>query len=271
MSHLGKFNFKKIILLAGLPRTGSTLLSNILAQNKIFHIEGNSALCQLMWDAKQSCDTTAAQQLKGNNKLELVKNNILKSIPNSYYPNTSDKIIIDKCRPWVSLPNMELAKEYIDPNIKTIIAVRPLDKVVASYANILFNNGYKEDVYNKLLSVDDEVIINSFVSTYQAANQKNNNYFFYSYDNLISNTEKVIKNIYKFLDLKVYKHNITKINQTVFENDSFYNLKGMHDIRDTIKIKKNPVVLPEWVKIKCDEMTLALYNKIKENNHGTFC
>ena len=259
-------------MLAGLPRTGSTLLSNILAENKKFYIEGNSAVCQLMWDAKQSCDTTAAQQLEGNNKLELVKTNILKSILNSYYPNTTDKIIIDKCRPWVSLPNMKLAKEYIDPNIKTIIAVRPLDEVVASYAKILFNNGHKEDVYDNLLSVTNETIIGSFTSTYYAANQKNNNnYFFYSYDKLVNDTPNLLKNLYTFLDIKNYNHKLTKIKQTVFENDSFYNLIGMHDIRKTIEVQKNPVVLPEWVKIKCDEMTLALYSKIEENNYGTFC
>lgn len=259
-------------MLAGLPRTGSTLLSNILAQNKIFHIEGNSALCQLMWDAKQSCDVTAAQQLEGNGKLELVKNNILKSIPSSYYPNTSDKIIIDKCRPWVSLPNMKLAKEYIDPNIKTIIAVRPLDEVVASYVKILFSNGYKEDVYDKLLSMDNETIINSFAATYHAANQKNNNaYFFYSYDKLVNDTNNLLNSLYEFLNLKNYNHKLINIDQTVFENDSFYNLEGMHKIRKTIKIEKNPIVLPKWVKLRCDEMTAALYSKIEENKYGTFC
>ena len=265
-------NFKEIVLLAGLPRTGSTLLSNILAENKKFFIEGNSALCQLMWDAQQSCDITAVQQLVGNNKLELVKNNILKSIPNSYYPNTTDKIIIDKCRPWVSLPNMKLAKEYLHPNIKTIIAVRPLDEILASYAKILFNNGYKEEVYDNLLSANNETIINSFASTYHAANQENNNnYFFYSYDKLINDTQNLLKNLYTFLNVKNYTHKLTEIKQTVFENDSFYNLRGMHDIRKTIKIQKNSVVLPEWVKLKCDEMTSALYGKIEENKYGTFC
>lgn len=60
--------FKKMVLLAGLPRTGSTLLSNILAQNSNIHIESNSALCQVMWDTKISCEENASEQLKGAGK-----------------------------------------------------------------------------------------------------------------------------------------------------------------------------------------------------------
>ena len=42
-------------MLSGLPRTGSTLLSAILYQNPKIHAEGNSGLCQLMWDLEVSC------------------------------------------------------------------------------------------------------------------------------------------------------------------------------------------------------------------------
>ncbi len=43
-------NKKNFYFISGLPRTGSTLLSSILYQNPLIHTEGNSALCQLMWD-----------------------------------------------------------------------------------------------------------------------------------------------------------------------------------------------------------------------------
>ncbi len=58
----------EIVLLSGLPRTGSTLLQNILVQNTKIHAEGNSGLCQIMWDSKISCEQNAVQQLIGAGK-----------------------------------------------------------------------------------------------------------------------------------------------------------------------------------------------------------
>ena len=68
----------KFVALSGLPRSGSTLLSSILSQNINIHAEGNSAICQLMWDAQCSVLGTANQQLIASNKIdvgiELIKN-----------------------------------------------------------------------------------------------------------------------------------------------------------------------------------------------------
>ena len=74
----------KFVLLAGLPRTGSTLLSNMLAQNDRFHVEGNSGLCQIMWDVQECCDENCAVQVRANNKLDSVKSNIISELPNLY-------------------------------------------------------------------------------------------------------------------------------------------------------------------------------------------
>jgi len=60
---------KKFFFISGLPRTGSTLLSSILYQNPLIHAEGNSALCQLMWDNYISCLCNSKEQLIANNKL----------------------------------------------------------------------------------------------------------------------------------------------------------------------------------------------------------
>jgi hypothetical protein len=59
---------KKIIALSGLPRSGSTLLSSILSQNIDIHAEGNSAVCQLMWDMEVSCNTSGQEQIKANKR-----------------------------------------------------------------------------------------------------------------------------------------------------------------------------------------------------------
>jgi hypothetical protein len=59
---------KNFVMMCGLPRTGSTLLSSILNQNPLIHAEGNSAVCQLMWDMEVSCNTSGQEQIKANKR-----------------------------------------------------------------------------------------------------------------------------------------------------------------------------------------------------------
>ena len=49
---------KRIYYLAGLPRTGNTLLSSILNQNPKIHMTPNSMLCQMAWNIYQIKQTT---------------------------------------------------------------------------------------------------------------------------------------------------------------------------------------------------------------------
>ena len=88
-----------MVLLAGCLEQAHTL-SNILAQNPSIHIESNSALCQVMWDAKVSCEENANEQLVGARKQLSFKRDLLESIPKTYYPDAANKIVFDKCRPW---------------------------------------------------------------------------------------------------------------------------------------------------------------------------
>jgi hypothetical protein len=47
---------QQFAVFCGLPRTGSTLLINLLMQNPNIHGEGASLLCELMWQTQQMCD-----------------------------------------------------------------------------------------------------------------------------------------------------------------------------------------------------------------------
>ena len=256
--------FKKMVLLAGLPLTGSTLLSNILAQNSNIHIESNSALCQVMWDAKVSCEEHASEQLKGAGKHLSFKKSLLKSIPETYYPDAKNKVVFDKCRPWVNQFNINMARSYIDQNIRSIVMVRPMEEVVASYARIYFkNNG--ETPYEKILTHGNHVLMGSFSATLEAAKAKDPSFLFVSYSDLIKNTQAVLSRIYAHIEEEQFIHNTQKVDQVVFEDDDSNNMNGMHDIRSKIQRQLNPVVLPDWVMKRCKELTEALYSELDYN------
>jgi hypothetical protein len=257
----------KLVLLAGLPRTGSTLLQNILIQNPEIETEGNSALCQVMGDAIISCEQNASPQLIGVGKDISFKKSLLQNIPNIYYPDFKNKVVIDKSRLWASEPNISMAREYISKDVKAIVMYRPIEEIVASFAK-LYPEDRREFVYASLLN-DTSDFFRELYSTYEAKNSNDPNFLFVSYDDITLNTEKTLSDIYKHIGLNRFIHNTRVINQTVFEDDERNNVApGMHIIRPKIEKQINPVILPDWVKELCRNITngfseCGLLEKIK--------
>ena len=159
---------KQFVALSGLPRTGSTLLSSILSQNPEIHAEGNSAVCQLMWDMQQS--VANSEQIKANNK-DLI-NKLVKPIPETYYSDVKKPIVVDKCRSWTLPANMEILNRYFNNKPKVIVLVRPLVEIVASFMSLRKKNGW-QDLETGLLNDGSEPIMRSLAGVEWA--RKNNN------------------------------------------------------------------------------------------------
>lgn len=258
----------QIVLLAGLPRTGSTLLTNILAQNPKFHVEGNSGLCQIMWDAKVSCEVNAREQLIASGRKEEIQKNVISGIVKSYYGGVQGKIIIDKCRPWVSLPNIQMAREHISHDVKAIVMLRPIDQVVASYARVHFANGGDNSVYDWLLSPSNHVLMNSYNSVMYAIESGAQNHLFLTYEELVGRTKQFFQKLYDFIEQDQFVHNINKIEQVITENDEENNMVGMHTIRPKLSLANNNVQLPPHVKARCDVLTDALFQSLNKQQEA---
>ena len=260
-------NSNKFVLLAGLPRTGSTLLLNVLAQNKKFHIESNSGLCQLMWDMQTSCKINCSEQLLANNKLDSVSQNIIGSLPSLYYQDVSNKTIFDKCRPWASSSNIEMAKNYISKDIKAIVLVRPIDEIIKSIAKLHFDSGGNESIYEELMNEKSSWVMNSFFATLLAAQSKADNLLFLSYNNIVNDLKNVIDKIYDFTNENKINHNTTNIKTIIKEDESVYDYPEIHNVRSKVSKTPNNIVLPEWVKDQADSMTNILFEHLEIKLH----
>lgn len=253
-------HYQQFVLLAGLPRTGSTLLQNILAQNPAFHLEGNSGLCQVMWDAKISCEHHAAQQLTGVGKNVSFKEDLLRGIPKTYYANSHREVVFDKCRRWVNEENIAVARQYIDEKVKSIVMVRPLEEIVASFKRVSDENNLGF-ILEDLLSPSG-VLLTDFNVTMCALQSKDPSYLFVSYDDLVGKTESVLRRIYSHIEQPLFAHDTHKVKQVVFEDDERNGMAGMHDIRPQVAKKSNEVVLPDWAMAVCQDMTSAMLSEI---------
>ena len=246
---------KQFVALSGLPRTGSTLLSSILSQNPEIHAEGNSAVCQLMWDMQQS--VANSEQIKASNKD--LTNKLVKPIPHTYYSNIKKPIVVDKCRSWTLPANVEILNRYFDSAPKVIVLVRPLVEIVASFMSLRKENGWI-DLETGLLENGSEPIMRSLAGVEWARKNNNGEFLFVTYDELVDDTETSLDRIYEHCGWQPFTHDLNNIVNQYKENDDIYGLIGQHDIRPEISRRTVNVDLSDEFIKECnrlDEWSLA--------------
>lgn len=241
---------KQMVFLSGLPRTGSTLLSAILSQNPLIHAEGNSAVCQLMWDMHVSCSINSNEQLSANDRFDTILE-LLTSIPKIYYKDIEQPIIVDKCRSWTLQPNIDLILKYITKEPKFIVLIRPLEEIVASFVHLKIENGWTGNLTENILRDGSEPIMRSFDGIINVLSKYRENTIFVKYDDLVSNTEKTIENIYNFCGWQQFDHSYNDIENKYPENDEVYGLLGQHYVRPKIEKRKIEIDLPKEILEKC--------------------
>jgi sulfotransferase len=234
----------QFVCLSGLPRSGSTLLSAVLSQNPAIHSEGNSAVQQLMCDMYKSITINSVEQLAANRR-EMTERDLMISVPNIYYRHIRGadggppRIIVDKSRAWTLIWNVELARRYIDKNIKMIVLERPVKEVFKSFNKLYVRNGLSEEIraerLNKMIEPQSDPIVTSLDGLrYARSHNQDNNFLFIQYADMLTDMKGVLDRIYEFCGWEKYEHDLTNINNLHQEDDEFYGLEGFHTVRKTI-------------------------------------
>jgi sulfotransferase len=277
---------KQFVGLSGMPRSGSTLLAALLSQNPLIHAEGNSAVCQLMWDMYVSCMNNVNEQLKGNYREHLVRD-FITQIPKTYYQylykkkeddklNTDKiEIIVDKCRAWTRKANTDLLRQFIDPHIKIIVMERSVTDVIKSFYKLLKKNNWTDEMVSacltELLTPETEPVRWTLEwikmareaqaqaqaqaeAEAEAQAQNDPTFLFIHYNELIENTAEVLDRIYAFCGWQPFQHTFTEVVNRYPENDEFYGLDGFHTIRSVIGKEENTMVLPPDIMKMCTEL-----------------
>lgn len=251
--------------LAGLPRSGNTLLSAILNQNPDIYSSPLSPISQIMWDNIQSIN--ANQNIKRINNYDFA-NQIIKNIIVNYYSKVDKSIIIDREKGWGTPANLNIIKNYITLKPKIIFTVRPVIEILTSFMTILPEDSYLDKAmrdtgwwYKNYLTKNDnrcdylmssnEQINKSLLSINEIIKFENKNIFhIVPYDEIVNKPEDTLKGIYKFLKIPSYKHNFNNIIKLEKDNDEIFGQpSNFHDIRPKLsKVSKKPEdVLSDYV------------------------
>jgi hypothetical protein len=225
---------KEYYFLAGLPRSGNTLLGSIINQNPQFNLTANSILTDVIYQL----DLIKNYSIYKNFPDEGSFNNIIKNVFNNYYKDWKAKYIIDRA-PWGTPGNLILLKSIINKP-KFIILYRPVLECLASFIKIEKPINVEEKCHE--LMNENSIIGKNLFSIKNIIKEKED-YIIINYLDLINKPLDQINKIYKFLNIENFKH--------VFKN---FNDFSANNIRydDTVlnaplhKIRKNKIEINKY-------------------------
>lgn len=255
---------KEIFFQSSLPRSGSTLLQNILAQNPDFYATPTSGLIELLYNAKTQYTNLPEFKSQDKETMKSAFTGYCKGALIGYFNGITDKkYVIDKSRAWGVNYNF-LNTFYKNPKIISMIR-DPRD--IFTSMELLHRNPHTDSGITDNINLQGTTLekrIDIWASTVPLGlsldwlkdiiSQKiNKNILFIKYENLVNDPQKELNRIYKFFDIDQYKHDFNHIEQTVLENDQFYGMFD-HTIQNQIKKEKsksNDVLGPHvcnWIK-----------------------
>jgi len=115
---------KTFHFLAGLPRSGSTVLAALLNQHPSVHASGTSGMGELMFNTFQAWKNSSAEQAAP--QPEQIKA-VLRGIMDTKYSNVDKPVVIDKARNWAEASTIAVLKELLPYKPKIIATVRSIN------------------------------------------------------------------------------------------------------------------------------------------------
>lgn len=232
----------------GLPRSGSTLLGSLLNQNTQIHAGPLSPVFEAIYYTDQ---TLKKEQAKAFPKPEIFKK-MVRNVIDEYYSDVNEPVIIDRCRAWPA--HIDLIKEHITEDPKIICTVRHPLEILASFIDMINTSRsvsfIDRAMLDKGLIVNDTnrchfmmnpggIVWESMNALATAFRKKQTEYIhFIQYDDLVTDPDKVLKNIHEFLGLENYEYDFENVENKYRENDKeVYGLPSMHEVRSKVEKK----------------------------------
>jgi len=217
---------KQFFYLTGIFRCGNTLLTSILNQNPDLYVTPNSLVPDILWRTYNLKNESLYNEQKDYGSLI----NVLKNVLPNYYEKRKEKYIIER-GPWGTPANYDLLKE-INMLSKFIILKRPLKEIVASFCKIVKPDS-PAGFIDYLLHEEIGPIGKGLLAYKNLKDTDSKNLLIIEYKDLCKNPNKIIKDIYKFLNIPFYKkhfyNNLKQVDentkQTIIRTESV-NLKS---------------------------------------------
>lgn len=241
---------EKVYFQSSMPRSGSTLLQNIMGQNPDFYVSPTSGLLELVYSAR--AQFTHSPEFRAQDKVQMERafSSFCREGMFAYYNSLTDKpYALDKSRGW-GIHYGFLNSFYPQPKI--ICMVRNLKGIFASMEkNFRKSQQYDSGLVNHAemtgTTVPKRVVswansqpvglaLERFSDIFRQ--ELAQNMLFVRYEDLCFEPERQMARIYDYLELPRFEHDFENIQQITIEDDEVYGIFGDHKVRPNLTATK---------------------------------
>lgn len=233
---------KTLHFVAGLPRSGATMMINILKQNTKVDGVAVSSLASVLNAVQSNWNNIEANREYPN---EYARLNVLKGILESYHKTSTKDIIFDKDRMWIS--KIPLLENLLQQKVKILCPVRNPAEILSSFERIRKDNptrlvapelngantvAARAMYYSSpdgVLGLSHAMLKDALVTGYE------DRLLFVDYNVFCNNPKSQIKRIYNFFELPKFEHNFQQIQQTEVYNDLATDLPNLHKVKPRLE------------------------------------
>ncbi|KAA1151364.1 sulfotransferase [Pseudoalteromonas sp. FUC4] len=252
--------------IAGLPRTGSTLLAGILRQNPDFHADMStpvagfvtSLLEQMGAGSEFATSISSAQRL-----------NICRGVWSGYYQDVEKPVVFDTNRLWTA--KLNLLNTLFGNDFKVICLVRNPAWIMDSFERVyrqnslefsrIYSPAARQNVYTRCEHIASNQ--GPFGSAWAALKEGfygefSDQLLLLDYDLLVSKPEKSVALIYQFLGLPNFAHDFENVTYNASEFDKNLGADGLHTVKNKVAFTGRKTVLPPELFKKYSDMAFWL-------------
>lgn len=257
---------KTYFFMAGLPRSGSTLLSSILNQNPDMYVGSQTEFPTMMLSIYHLTQNSESFN-SGYNTEGYV--NLLSQMLNNFYIDTDKKFVIDRNRTWGTTDHIKLL-DLLSSDVKIICPVRPILEILASFVTLAQKNpnnfidkrideipaGYYRPINDArcdwLMSANQSIEHGIFSLATALEPEHRHKFHFVIYEDLVTNPTKTIKQLYEFLGIPEYPHRFDNFEWIGTPNEeAVFGIRDMHLVNPKLKTSKTDVsILSEYTQKK---------------------
>ena len=238
---------KKLFFMAGLQRSGGTVLSSILNQNPNLYSSPWSPLLEMLALFEQSYKFNSNVDFDRSSAIDTV----LKNVSNNFYSDHNKKYIIDKHHQWSDPRSIELINKHITQDIKIICPVRDIVEVLASFNTIIEKNNVKNR-YNAIdagverhtypekpmpdrradfmMMPDKDISLYLYGMGFAKNPEFRHMFHFIEYNDLVSNPKRVLNDLYDYLEIEKFDHIFEGLESNIPRENTIgiYDLHTVH-------------------------------------------
>jgi sulfotransferase len=235
---------KNLIMLSGLPRSGSQVLSSMLNQHPSIYSTTTSPLVDMLVILNDNWPIISQAQV---DKHPDQFKNMMSGMIDGACRHIDKNIIVDKNRLWPRYS--KLMGEVLGYRPRIICTVRSIPDILSSYILLIEKNKHKityidQDLIDLNLPINnknrckilwEKYIINPYTSLQIGINSREADLLFVHYENIVNDGQTTVDKICDFIGIDRFRldsYNLKRMD----ENDDYHGgLEGLHNVRPLLE------------------------------------